>query len=337
MKDYSWAQYRRDAGTGFRAAVAFCAYTALILGLFGLVNLLEMVGRMPLQTPWTTYGAVVAVVWSSYLIAGQLGAGAYFLFRPLRKWTVGWMLTGAAIATAAYGTMGYMLAIFYEPVGRAFLEHSTRAEVWHLAHSIPPMFAGIGALFGGYHASRARERVPRDEAAERPSPAPGGTVVQPRLLTVEPYDSRMFCECCGYPTLLVPLGQYELEFDSARSACLLCEWESPRLTEAGVPIPDGPNAEERNDGHSLAEARANFARHLSMYDPAKLEPWMLGPPSAGVIQCKRALRDAYDALLAAPDSSRGDSWTTVRACEDALAAQLAADRDPGAGSDEPAA
>jgi len=74
-----------------------------------------------------------------------------------------------------------------------------------------------------------------------------------------------------------------------------------------------------------------------MYDPAKLEPWMLGPPSAEVTQRKRALRDAYDALLAAPASSRWDSWTAVRACEDALAAQIAADQDAGASSDEPAA
>ena len=90
----------------------------------------------------------------------------------------------------------------------------------------------------------------------------------------------MFCECCGYPTLGVPLGQYELEFDSAQRACPLCEWENPRLTAAGTAVPDGESAEERNDGRSLAEARASFARNLSMYDPAHLEPWMLGPPSA---------------------------------------------------------
>jgi hypothetical protein len=88
-------------------------------------------------------------------------------------------------------------------------------------------------------------------------------------MTVDPHDSRVFCECCGYPTLRVPLGDIELEFDFAQRACPLCEWESPRLTEAGAPVPNGPSAEERNDGHSLAEARASLANHLSMYDPAK--------------------------------------------------------------------
>ena len=48
---------------------------------------------------------------------------------------------------------------------------------------------------------------------------------------------------------------------------------------------------------------------------------MPGAPSAEVIQRKGALRDAYDALLAAPESSRWDAWTTVQACEVALAAQ----------------
>jgi hypothetical protein len=219
-------------------AVAFCAYTALLFGILGLVNLLEMLGRKPLETPWATYGAVVAVVWSSYLIAGQLGAGAYYLLRPLQKWTVGWMLTGAAMATAIYGTIGYMFAIFYEPVGRQFLEHSTRAEAWHLAHFGTPVFAGVGALFGAYHAWRVLTgRLAQDEAAEHRSPAPSGIAVQPRVLTVDPHDSRVFCECCGYPTLRVPLVEIELEFDIAQRACPLCEWESPRLTEAGVPVP----------------------------------------------------------------------------------------------------
>lgn len=327
MKHYSWTQYRRDAGFGFAMAVAFCAYTALPLGILGLVNLWETLGRKTLEVPWSTYGAAVAVVWSSYLIAGQLGAGAYFLTRPLHKWTLGWMITGAAMSTTIYGTIGYMLAIFYEPVGRHFLEHSTRADAWRLARSGAPLFAGLGALFGAYHSSRRAGRDTSDESEEHRSPTSGVTVVQPRLLTVEPHDSRMFCECCGYPTLRVPLVQDELEFDFAQRVCPLCEWESPRLTEAGVPVPDSPSAEERNDGRSLAEARASFARHLSMYDPAKLEPWMLGPPSPEVIQKKGALREAYDALLAAPDSSLWDSWSTVRACEDALAAQVAADRD----------
>jgi hypothetical protein len=171
----------------------------------------------------------------------------------------------------------------------------------------------------------------REERKSKIPPAPGVIATQPRLLTVEPYDSRMFCECCGYPTLHVPLAQHELELDFGQRACLLCEWENPRLTEAGVPVPNGQSAEERNDGRSLAEARASFGRHLSMYDPAKLEPWMLAPPSPEVVQRKAALRDAYDALLAAPDSARWDSWSTVRACEDDLAAQIAADHDDGDG------
>ena len=157
MNDYSLAQYRRDAGTGLGMAVAFCAYTALPLGILGLVNLWHMLGRQALETPWATYGAVVAVVWSSYLIAGQLGAGAYFLLRPLRKWTVGWVLTDAALATAIYGTIGYMLAIFYEPVGRQFLEHSTRAEAWRLAHSGTWFFTVIG-LYSAAITQRASAR-----------------------------------------------------------------------------------------------------------------------------------------------------------------------------------
>jgi hypothetical protein len=64
-----------------------------------------------------------------------------------------------------------------------------------------------------------------------------------------------------------------------------------------------------------------------MYDPKKLEPWMLGPPSAEVLARKRALRDAYTALLAAPEHHRWEPLNDVKDSEYALAVQLDAERD----------
>jgi hypothetical protein len=54
---------------------------------------------------------------------------------------------------------------------------------------------------------------------------------------------------------------------------------------------------------------------------------MLGPPSAAIIFCKRALRDAYADLLAAPKHQQWDPLNNVRACEDTLAAQADAERE----------
>jgi len=96
-------------------------------------------------------------------------------------------------------------------------------------------------------------------------------------------------------------------------------------------VDSGP---ERNSGISLAEARANFERYLSMYDPEKLEPWMLGPPSAELLMRKRAFRDSCAALLSVSGRERWDAFGLARACESALEAQADADRERLDGSNQ---
>jgi hypothetical protein len=63
-----------------------------------------------------------------------------------------------------------------------------------------------------------------------------------------------------------------------------------------------------------------------MYDPNKLQAWMLGPPSEEVLAWKHELRDAYAALLSAPEHDRWNPLNVVKSCEDMLAAQLNTDR-----------
>lgn len=53
------------------------------------------------------------------------------------------------------------------------------------------------------------------------------------------------CPVCDFPTLSEPEG-YEI--------CPLCDWED-----------DGFNSGGPNGDYTLAEARSNFAKHLSMY------------------------------------------------------------------------
>jgi hypothetical protein len=54
---------------------------------------------------------------------------------------------------------------------------------------------------------------------------------------------------------------------------------------------------------------------------------MSGPPSAAVLARKRALREAYAKLLAAPKHHQWDPLNDVKAWEDALAAQVDAERE----------
>jgi hypothetical protein len=147
------------------------------------------------------------------------------------------------------------------------------------------------------------------------------------LLTLGPIDARLRCECCDLPTIRVPYYNYDIHLNDTNVVCPLCEWENIPLTAEGVEDKGAIGTGERNDGISLAEARGNFSRYLSMYDPKKLQPWMLGPPSAEVLARKRALRDAYTALLSAPEHHRWDPFNAVKDCEYALTAQLDAERE----------
>jgi len=70
------------------------------------------------------------------------------------------------------------------------------------------------------------------------------------------YKIALFtCPCCGYPTLRMKRGSYEI--------CMLCNWEDDNQ--------DDPDAEEiwggPNKAYSLIEARINFRKYLIMYNP----------------------------------------------------------------------
>ena len=100
------------------------------------------------------------VIPGSYFAAALTGGTAAFLLRPVRRWLVGWGVTGAIVAACIYGSVGVALAVFYHPVGAVILENATRAEAWSL---IPPMLgflSPVGALVGFYMGWRDRRGRP---------------------------------------------------------------------------------------------------------------------------------------------------------------------------------
>ena len=117
---------------------------------------------------------------------------------------------------------------------------------------------------------------------------------------------RYRCPCCRYPTL-DERGGYEI--------CELCGWEDDGQ--------DDPHADEvwggPNGLYSLSEARSNFKKYLTQYDPAK-EPERDVLPGPVEREAKRALMRAFDELskqaLATPDD---EAWEKVYECEKALA------------------
>jgi hypothetical protein len=157
---HSASRYREDLVMALFAALGLTFIAAIPLGLLGIVNLVDLFKRRPLEVPWMTYFAVLLVVPASYFVAAIFAGTAAFLLRPLRSHVLGWMVTGATLAAIIYGSVGLALAVFWNPVGALFLEHSTKAEAWAL---IPPMMAilsPVGAIVGVYMWSRDRQGKP---------------------------------------------------------------------------------------------------------------------------------------------------------------------------------
>ena len=153
-------------------------------------------------------------------------------------------------------------------------------------------------------------------------------------IEIGPLDRRRPCECCGFPTLLVP-DEYEPDprWDLTSVSCILCEWESRPLDQDGDVRTDVPSDEERNDGLSLEVARSHFARFLSIYNPDEPPIWKVAPAIAEVLDARDALRAVYEEVLALDIPDRYERWEDVRgreyALHDALTVQRSRDEDFG--------
>ncbi len=117
--------------------------------------------------------------------------------------------------------------------------------------------------------------------------------------SLDPHHPRVLCECCELPTRAVPMIPPAIaEYKYATVSCPLCEWENAPVDRHGETVVDSiAAATERNGGHTLAEAQSNFRQFLSMYDPAKREPWMPEPPTAEERQWKEELVRQYKILV----------------------------------------
>lgn len=113
--------------------------------------------------------------------------------------------------------------------------------------------------------------------------------LKPQGGVTETGESALFtCPCCGYPTLHSH-GSYEI--------CSLCYWEDDGQDDPYADdVRGGPN-----HGYSLSEARANFQRHLTMYDPSDTTRTPKRPDNARVVEAKRLIIAAFESLMNASE------------------------------------
>jgi len=94
---------------------------------------------------WSQLPLALPVIIGSYLGAGLLGGLGFWATRPLRRWAVGWALSGFAIGTIVYGTVALtgILAYLYFDVNLFDLKSKTDAwQFW------PAVSLVCGALTG---------------------------------------------------------------------------------------------------------------------------------------------------------------------------------------------
>ena len=138
---------------------------------------------------------------------------------------------------------------------------------------------------------------------------------------LDPHHPRLLCECCELPTRPVAMIPPAIpDYKSTSTSCPLCEWENAPVDKHGETNSDSTEqATERNGGHTLAEAQSNFRRFLSMYDPAKFEPWMPEPPTADEQRWKEELVRLYKRILDPYAVDGRDSLKQILALERVLA------------------
>jgi len=157
MQVYAARQLRSDLTTALLMAVGFSLLAGAAFAIGGAINVLDLVRGRSVSTPWRTFFLSLLVVLLSYFVAAVGSALLAFLLRPIRRWAIGWAVTGAAVSAAIYGSVALAIAVFYDPVGAFFLDHSTQQEAWDMIPGFLLIMAPIGAVFGVYWWWRARQ------------------------------------------------------------------------------------------------------------------------------------------------------------------------------------
>jgi hypothetical protein len=143
---------RQDIRGGLWFAVWFSIVALAIIAALGIQSL---VGAK--ISGWSNLPVELPIIIASYVGAGLLGGVGFWATRPLRRWLVGWVLSGIFIGTLVYGSVGLIGVLGYVYLGLNIFDFKSHAEAWSM---LPWISLGCGTLTGGplgaYYWSRER-------------------------------------------------------------------------------------------------------------------------------------------------------------------------------------
>src|SRR6266576_5674993 len=100
----------RDIRDGLLYAAGFSLIAIAIIVLAGLSTL---IGQRKFSG-WSQLPLGLPLVIIGYFTAGVAGGIAFWTLRPLRRWLIGWVLTGFVISALVYGAIGLIGVLSYD-------------------------------------------------------------------------------------------------------------------------------------------------------------------------------------------------------------------------------
>ena len=147
---YTRERFMEDLFTCGAGAAVIALIASVPLGLWLLVAAYQHLSHSPEAPPIKEMIGTPITVFVGYIVAATGVTLSLFLLRPLRRWFLGWPLSGSAIAVAIYGGIGLAGTLAYRWFGiNLFDSHSPEQAGKDLPFLIA-ICAGLGGPLGIY-------------------------------------------------------------------------------------------------------------------------------------------------------------------------------------------
>jgi len=134
---------RDDLNLGWLGGYGIARKAAPILAIWFVVGTVWRLIAGPGAPTWSEiFGIPFLIVLGYTLAAVGLGIGL-FLLRPLRRWFLGWLLTGYVLGMVVYGSVGLVAVLGYQFLDVNLLQLDSIEDGWRF---LPPMAAMSGVI-----------------------------------------------------------------------------------------------------------------------------------------------------------------------------------------------
>ncbi len=149
MSDDRLAELRDDLSLGLLGGLGIAIKAAPILALWFVGGTIwHLTGRSGAPSWADVFGLPLLVLLGYSLAAIGVGIGL-FLLRPLRRWFLGWLLTGYILGVVLYGSVGLIAVLGYQFLGVNLLNTKSVEQGWQMLLPVSAICGVVGLVVGG--------------------------------------------------------------------------------------------------------------------------------------------------------------------------------------------